>query len=149
LIGFFGILLPPLEVTRGRFQESDRVFESPEPSIAAVAKESSNDTCAVVMVDCKPTHAPTTTPVPSLNPADGAVAILLVKKSLVLLRGKPHSSSLVVLIRQNQTIPTKVLPLGERRKVCNDLFQPTALAHRLALSDKTVLHSMKSLPNQL
>jgi len=149
LIGFFGILLPPLEVTRGRFQESDRIFEAPETSIAVIAKESPNDTCEMVMVDGKPARSTATAPVPRLNPADSTFAVLLVKEGLVLLRGKTPSSSLLVLIRQNQTIATTVLPFSERRKLCGDLFLTTASTHRLALSDKPMFRPMKPFLNQV
>jgi len=101
VIGFFGILLPPLEVTQGRFQNGDRLFEAPETPIAVVAKETSDCACAVVMVDGKPARPTTTAPVSHLNVADSTPAILLVKEGLVLFRGKPTPARLLVLVGQH------------------------------------------------
>jgi hypothetical protein len=99
LIGFFGILLPPLKITHGRFQNSNRILEAPETSIAAIAKESSNLACAVVVVDGKPTSP--TTPVTYLNRTDGTTAVLFVQERLVLLAGETLSASLLILVDQN------------------------------------------------
>jgi hypothetical protein len=101
VIGFFGILLPPLKITHGRFQNSNRILEAPETSIAAIAKESSNLACAVVVVDGKPTSPTTTTPVTYLNRTDGTTAVLFVQERLVLLAGETLSASLLILVDQN------------------------------------------------
>jgi len=79
VIGFFGILLPPLEITHGRFQGGDRILEAPETPVAVVAKETSDRACAVVVVDSKSAGPTTTTPVSHLNLADGTMTILLLQ----------------------------------------------------------------------
>jgi hypothetical protein len=85
VIGFFGTLLPPPEITQCRFQECGRIIETPETPITVVAKETSDSACAVVMVDRKSTCPTTTTPVSFKNPADGTSTILLIEKGLVPL----------------------------------------------------------------
>jgi hypothetical protein len=143
------MLLPPLEITQGRFQERDRILETPEPPIAVVAKETPGDACAVVMVDGESAHPTTTTPVSLPNPADGTLTILPSKKGLVLLRGETESASLILLVSQYQAIATNVLPINEARKLFADLLQPTAFAHRHALVDTPVVNPMKSRSDQV
>jgi hypothetical protein len=149
VIGFFGILLPPLEITQGRFQESDRIFEPPEAPVAVVAKETPNDACAVVVVDGESTHPATTTPVTFRHPADGTPAILPVKKALVPLGGKTASASLVLLLSRYQALAAEVLPLNEGRKLFADLLLPATLAHRSALSDTPMSDPVKPFPGQV
>jgi hypothetical protein len=145
VIGFFGILLPPLKITHGRFQNSNRILEAPETSIAAIAKESSNLACAVVVVDGKPTSPTTTTPVTYLDFTDGTAALLFVQERLVLLAGETLSASLLILVDQNQAVATKVLPVIEARKLFAYLLLVAAFAHRHTPLDTTVFNPMKSL----
>jgi hypothetical protein len=143
------MLLPPLEVTHGRLQESDLILEPPEAPIAVVAEKAAESSCTMVVVDRQPAHPTTTTPVSFPNPADGALTILLVEKCLVILGGKTPSAYLTVLANQNKAGATAVFAVPESRKLLADFLHSAALAHRHALAEMSVLDSVESGPGQV
>jgi len=143
------MLLPPLEVTRGRLQEGDRILEPAKTPIAVVAKKATDSSLTMVVVDRQSARPPTTAPVSLLNPTDGTSAILLVEKCLVFLSGKATSAYLTVLVDQNKAGATAVLAVTEARKLRTNLLQPAALAHRHALADIAVVYPVKTLPGQV
>jgi hypothetical protein len=102
----------------------------------------------VIVVGREPTHPTTAAPVPLFNPTDGASATLFGEKGFVILRRAATPARLLILVGQNQTLATTVLPVIEGRKLFARLFLPTGFAHRLALTNSAVLDPMKTQPNQ-
>jgi len=148
LFSFFGILLPPLKVTRGRLEKSGRILEAPKTPVAVIAKEASEGARSVIVIRREPTHTTAAAPVSLLNPTDGASAALFGEKGFVILGREATPARLLILVGQNQTLATTVLPVIEGRKLFAHLFLPTDFAHRLALPDSAVLDPMKAQPNQ-
>jgi len=103
----------------------------------------------MVVVDSQAALAPTTTPMALANPANGTPAILLVEEILVLLGSMTMPTNLTVVVYHNKAVAALVLAILESRELFHDLFLPTGLANRQAVTNALVVDPMKSLPGQV
>jgi F0F1-type ATP synthase membrane subunit c/vacuolar-type H+-ATPase subunit K len=101
----------------------------------------------MVVVERQPALAPTTAPMTFANPANGTPTILLLEKSLVLLGGLTMPANLIVVVGHGKAIAAVVLAISESRELFRDLFLPTGLTNRQAVTNALVVDSMEALPN--
>jgi hypothetical protein len=102
----------------------------------------------VIVVNRQSAFVPTTTSVPFRDAADGASAILLVQKRLVLLGTASLPTCLAFMASLGKAFTTTVLSITKRWKFLLGLQSPTPLTKGHAIPNTFVLDLMEATADQ-